>query len=68
MQVILAKISCCSDDMIWNEALEKFCFTPLSFLCTLTELYIFFCMNSIAQIPSRGIIVKLQIWLSEIEE
>lgn len=54
--------------MIWNEALEKICFTPLSVLDILTELLWFFCLNFIVQIPPRGIIVKLQILLSEIEE
>lgn len=41
MSRILAKISGCSDYMTCREALEKFCFTPLSFLRILTGLLYF---------------------------
>lgn len=53
--------------MICNEALEKFYFMSFELLVYLTEL-LYFCMNFLVQIPAKGIIVKHQIWLSEIEE
>lgn len=67
----MAKISCCSDYMIWNElfrAILFFHFFEFPRCPYRNYSGFFFGMNFIVQIPSRGIIAKLQIWLSEIEE